>query len=370
MKILALDLGKFNSISCLYNTENQATEFWTCATNRSYLRTLLTKYQPDLVVFEACSISGWVYDLCAECGAKALVANPNQEAWKWKNVKRKTDRDDALKLARLAALGQLAPVHIPAHPTREHRWLVKYRKTLVGRINRVQNNIRALFVQHGIGMPAGARAWTAAGLEQIADERRPLADCPHDQLWRGQLDMELTELERQRGALRHIDRKLDALARQDERITLLTSVPGVGRKTAEVIATHLDRPERFASARHVSSYAGLVPRRWQSVDPRGKPRDGRALIAARHDAAGWVLRRYLAVAARPFACQRLCQRRFIIGQLVFPCPRRDIHPDREEKEGTEGETKDQPQQTGVLRTRPRHDHHPEERRDDEQRQRP
>ena len=39
MKILALDLGKFNSVSCLYNTKTQATEFWICATNRPYLRT-------------------------------------------------------------------------------------------------------------------------------------------------------------------------------------------------------------------------------------------------------------------------------------------------------------------------------------------
>jgi transposase len=305
MKILALDLGKFNSISCFYNPQTQATEFWTCATNRPYLVTLFTKYQADLVVFEACSISGWVYDLCIECGAKALVANPSQE---WKNVKRKTDRDDALKLARLAALGQLAPVHIPAQPTREHRWLVKYRKTLVGRMNRVQNNIRALFTQHGIKLPAGARAWTVVGLEQIAGERRPLADCSNDELWRGQLDMELTEFDRQRGALRQIDHKLDELARQDERIALLTSVPGVGRKTAEVIATHLDRPERFASARHVSSYAGLVPRRWQSgqMDLSGRvtKRGSRLLRSALVEAA-WVMLRYNDWARTLFL--RLCQ---------------------------------------------------------------
>ena len=195
MNILALDLGKFNSVSCLYDTKTHSTEFWTCATNRPYLRTMLEKYQPDLVVFESCSISGWVHDLCSECGLRTLVADPNQEAWKWKNVKRKTDRDDALKLARLAALQQLAPVHIPAQPTREHRWLVKYRKTLVGRVTRIQNNIRALFVQHGFKMPAGARAWTVAGLEQIAAQGRPLEDCSIDQLWRGQLDMELAELD-------------------------------------------------------------------------------------------------------------------------------------------------------------------------------
>ena len=35
MKILALDLGKFNSVSCFYDTKTQATEYWTCASTRS-----------------------------------------------------------------------------------------------------------------------------------------------------------------------------------------------------------------------------------------------------------------------------------------------------------------------------------------------
>lgn len=43
MKILALDLGKFNSVSCFYDTKTHSTEFWTCATNRPYLRTMLEK---------------------------------------------------------------------------------------------------------------------------------------------------------------------------------------------------------------------------------------------------------------------------------------------------------------------------------------
>jgi transposase len=185
---------------------------------------------------------------------------------------------------------------------------VKYRKTLVGRITRIQNNLRALFVQHGVKLPVGARAWTAAGLEQIAEERCPLDDCSNDQLWRGQLDMELTELARQREALRAVDRKLDVLATQDERIGLLTSVPGVGRKTAEVIATHLDRPERFANARHVSSYAGLVPRRWQSgqTDHSGRvtKRGSRLLRSALVECA-WVMLRYNEWARTLFV--RICQ---------------------------------------------------------------
>ena len=62
--------------------------------------------KPDLVVIEACSICGWIHDECQALGFEVLVCNPAQEPWKWQNLKRKTDRDDALKLAghRRAAL--------------------------------------------------------------------------------------------------------------------------------------------------------------------------------------------------------------------------------------------------------------------------
>ena len=127
---------------------------------------MLQNYQPQLVVIEACGIAAWVHDLCRELGFEILVCNPNQEAWRWKNVKRKTDRDDALKLAKLAALGQLVPVHIPELDTREHRWLVKYRKTILGRLNRVRNILRALYAQHGLSWCEIAKARNASSTHE------------------------------------------------------------------------------------------------------------------------------------------------------------------------------------------------------------
>ena len=52
------------------------------------------------------------------------MANPMGEAWSWRKVKRKTDRDDALKLARMAALGELPTVPMPGKAAREYRALL------------------------------------------------------------------------------------------------------------------------------------------------------------------------------------------------------------------------------------------------------
>src|SRR2546426_86447 len=76
-----------------------------------------------LVVFETCDCCGWVYDLCAALGLRASVVAANTEAWQWRRVKRKTDRDDALKLAKLAVLDQLTIVHMPSPVQRQKRRL-------------------------------------------------------------------------------------------------------------------------------------------------------------------------------------------------------------------------------------------------------
>jgi transposase len=205
------------------------------------------------------------------------------------------DRDDALKLAKLAALGQLVPVYIPCQEQREYRRLVKYRKVLVWRINRVQNNIRAIFAQRGMDMVRGAKAWALRRLDLIAKHRKPFAECAPDELWRGELDLELSQLEELRKHRLDVEKRLEALAADDERVQLLQTIPGVGRNTAEVVVAYLDDPHRFQNARQVSSYAGLVPRRYQSgeMDRQGRiHKRGPRLLRSSLVEAAWVMLRH------------------------------------------------------------------------------
>lgn len=291
MIILAIDLGKFNSMCCFFDTETQEHWFWKAATTRSYLTSVLRNNKIDLVVMEACGPSGWVSDLCEEMGIKTLVCSTNEEAWRWKNTKRKTDKDDALKLARLALMQQLKPVHVPTLPGREHRTLVKYRKTLDERSNRLKNSIRSLFANRGLELERGRRAWSVAGRELMDSHRKPLADCSQDELWKGQLDLELTQLDALRAQQINVERRLEAIAQEDERIRRVQTIPGVGRKTAEVLVTALDDAQRFDNGSQVSAYIGLVPRQYQSgeTDRYGRiTKRGSRLVRAVLLECAWV----------------------------------------------------------------------------------
>lgn len=293
--ILALDLGKYKSVACLYDRATAQARFHTLDTTREELRRLFEQHRPALIVFEACALAGWVHDLCAELGLPCKVANTASEAWKFKHTKRKTDKDDALRLAQLEALGQLPTVVIPPKQTREWRALISYRQTLVGRRVAIQNHLRAILVGQGLPAPRGHRAWTAAGLAGIGQHAHALADCAPDELWRGLLELALREYRQVVALLDEAEARLEALAKADERVQILESVPGVGPRTAEAIAAYLHEPKRFTSGKQVSAYVGLVPRQYQSgeTDRRGRiTRRGPALLRKLLVECAWVMLRY------------------------------------------------------------------------------
>jgi hypothetical protein len=79
-KILALDLGKFKTMCCFFDTKSRKHSFLLAATERNYLTTVFQKHPIDLVVMEACGPSGWIHDLAVQCGLKTLVCSTNEEA--------------------------------------------------------------------------------------------------------------------------------------------------------------------------------------------------------------------------------------------------------------------------------------------------
>ena len=66
--ILAIDLGKFNSVCCWYATTTKAATFRQVKTTLADLGRQLTRLRVAVVVIEAGSPAGWVHDLCADLG--------------------------------------------------------------------------------------------------------------------------------------------------------------------------------------------------------------------------------------------------------------------------------------------------------------
>jgi hypothetical protein len=83
--ILAIDLGKYKSVVCLFRSPDDV-RFTSVPTTRAELLRLIEKHRPEVVLIEACLLCGWVRDLCVELGVACRVANTSSEVWKFKHL--------------------------------------------------------------------------------------------------------------------------------------------------------------------------------------------------------------------------------------------------------------------------------------------
>lgn len=293
--ILAIDLGRYKSVACVYDRPTREHTFRTVDSTPHGIDRLLARHPGSVVVVEACGNAGWVSDRAVAAGHPVKVANTAAESWKFKHLKRKTDRDDALRLAQLEAIGQLPTVTLPDPPTRQRRLLITARQELVGRRVRCQNRLRGLFAGVGLSSRVGAAAWSADGVAEFEREAKPLAECGADEVWRGLVHLALTEYRDVVGRIADVEAKLDELSAADTGTQLLQTIPGVGPRTAEAVSAYLGDASRFASAKQVGAYAGLVPAQYQSgvTDRRGRiTRRGPRLLRKLLVECAWCCLRY------------------------------------------------------------------------------
>jgi len=260
MRILALDLGKNKSVYIDYAVGGEQ-KFGRIGTNAHELRKLLERCTPDLLVIEAGPAAGWVCDLAESLKVPVQVANANDERWKWKTVKEKSDRKDALKLAKLSEMDSLPTVHVPKSSVRQWRSLIEYRHSLVGRRTAIKNSIRSIHERQGLGLPSAKRAWNKQAVEELKTE---MLAASLKELWRFQVYCELQQLEFVQQQIEQVETKLEEIAAAKESVKLLKTAPYVGPRLSEAVAAILDDPHRFKNGRQVGCYAGLTPRRWQS----------------------------------------------------------------------------------------------------------
>jgi transposase len=234
-----------------------------------------------------------------------------------KNVPgRKSDLSDAEWLADVAAHGMVRPSFVPPPEIRELRELTRYRKTQIDERAREIQRLEKTLQDAGIKITSVAsRVWTASAREMIealiAGERDPAVLA---QMAKRRLRGKISELEEAlagtfgahhaivcRRVIDHIDFLDASIAALTEEIaarllpfegpiTLLCSITGIARMTAEVIVAETGADMgRFPTAGHLCAWAGLAPANHESA--------GKRRPAGTRQGSQW-LRRTLIEAAR------------------------------------------------------------------------
>jgi len=167
----------------------------------------------------------------------------------------KSDRNDARGLAEMARMGWYREAKVKSIESRQVRAMLAARAKLVDLRRDLENQMRGLLKSLGIVFgKAGSRTLPVKilGALRLAPHLRPLIEpllLAHSAL--------ITQIIK-------YDDQLRAMARSDQTVRRLMTVPGVGPVTALAFASTVDDPRRFSRASDVGAYLGLTPRRYQS----------------------------------------------------------------------------------------------------------
>jgi transposase len=217
---------------------------------------------PFKVCFEASTGYGYLHDKLAPLAKRVAVAHPGQLRLIFRS-KRKNDRVDAEKLAKLLYLDEVPPVYVPSEEVRAWRGMIEHRQRLLAERVRAKNGLRALLHSHGRTPPR--RLWGPEGKAWL--EGQEFADAM-DGLRR---DILLERIASVNAMIQRVEKVLAEKARNHPGVRMLMEIPGVGVRTAEAVVAYVDNPHRFSRNAAVGSYFGLVPCQDQSA---GKNRLG------------------------------------------------------------------------------------------------
>ena len=198
----------------------------------------------------------------------------------------KSDRNDAVGLARIMQAGWYKEVQVKSLPCHEVRALLNSRALLVKIKRDLENQIRGLLKNLGLVIgKAGGNVFRRRA-EELVGEQLLMQDA---------IRPLLAVREMVRREIAGLTRKLLALARDNEESRRLMTVPGIGPITALAFYTAVDDPTRFRRSRSVGAYFGLTPRRHASgeVDWSGRiSKCGDAMVRTYlFEAAGVLLTR-------------------------------------------------------------------------------
>jgi transposase len=178
--------------------------------------------------------------------------------------RRKTDRIDAIMLAKLLRSGHLTPVDVPGIEQEAVRGLVRYRHSVIEDVKRTKRRISGFLLRQGLRFDGTKTAWTKKYRIWIAQTRRELEGPAQITL-----ALQLEHLEYLETKLRAIDDEIERISRCEpyrQFVDALQCLRGVKILTAMTLATEIGDITRFRSPRALMAWTGLVPSERSSGD--------------------------------------------------------------------------------------------------------
>src|ERR1700674_4774877 len=253
-QFIGCDAHKNFLVFVAVNEKGHAGEAFRVAHDRQLYREFLARLPPhSAIAVEASRNYSWLVDEMERSGHRPILCNP-LEAKRRMGLTNKTDKLDARGLAILLRNGTLPEVWIPPSVLRDQRELLRLRIFLVRLRTRGKNRIHGTLSRHNVQVPGADLFGVAARLE--LGTRLP--ELPEHS--REAVEQELATLDFLEIQIEAAEQRLQAIMQVSVEADLLKTLPCVGKILSMVLMLEIGRVDRFPTAAHLASYAGLVPR--------------------------------------------------------------------------------------------------------------
>jgi transposase len=232
------------------------------------------------VVYEAGPTGFGLYRRLRQLGIDCIVVAPSKTP-EPKGGRQKTDRRDAVQLARLHRAGELDGIHIPDAVDESVRDLTRARADAVDDLRRAKQRLKSFLLRQGVRYQGKAN-WSEAHQRYLRELVLPLPAL------KAVLEEYLLAIEQ---ATQRVTRLEELIAVQVPQWRLYPAVKalmclrGFQLTAAAVLVAELGDVRRFAHPRHVMAFLGLVPKEATS----GQRRRLGGITKAGNAHARWIL---------------------------------------------------------------------------------
>jgi len=267
---IGLDVHKESITAAILEGDSQAPDVVKTSGDLTKVRRLfrrLSKKGPIRACYEASGAGFVLHRALTRDGYHCEVIAPSLIPRK-PGDRRKTDRLDAVMLAKLYRSGHLTPVHVPTEDQEAIRRLIRLRCAYQDQSKSTKKRISSILRTHGLIFRETKTLWTAKHMVWLRRMRREL-EGPLQTVLATELE-HLEYLETQRNAL---DGEIELYAQSPPyrgTVEALCCLRGVRTLTAMALISEINDISRFRSPRALMAYFGLVPQERSSGERERK----------------------------------------------------------------------------------------------------
>lgn len=253
MVSVGIDLGETTSYATIF--ANEKAETFDFPMNEAGYSSLKAKVSPDArIVFESSGTAYPFFRQLRELGFTDItVAHPKELAWIVRS-KKKNDKVDSQKLAKLHSVGMIPEAHLLDREDQVFRDLLVQRVKLGAEMSRSKNSITGYLKREGLfqGLPETSDNFSKERREAM----RAISFGDDRDLVLSTLMARLESVEK---LTLPLEKRIKAQAKENEDVRLLMSIPGVNFYLGSLMSSYLGDVHRFPDSDHLASFFGIVP---------------------------------------------------------------------------------------------------------------